>query len=257
MTSFPDKALLEEVAAEMEEQERKKKELQERKDAVKREYLQAVSTGGNGMDLSILHTARSLREAVDKKEYDSILRVLDKAVLPAGHTFGINLCEMDSESLGDWSEPFIRTPSSKRDESIFEYFRFEDSPMGAWQAFLLHQMWHFLPLWWHANYNERTYVYSKEDLSRTFLGKAMVDPGARRYMLMLRSDVDSLNVDALDLSPEIVRDNRQYYVSCCFWTDFGGLKREYVKISLTDGRLDEFFDFEQRTLFKYDCGILF
>lgn len=136
MTSFPDKDLLEEVAAEMEERERKKQELQEHKGAVKKEYLQAVQTSGNGMDLNMLNTARSLREAVDRKEYDSIPGVLDKAVLPAGHTFGIKLCEMDSDSLGDWSEPFIRTPSGKRDKSIFEYFRFEDSPTGAWQAFL-------------------------------------------------------------------------------------------------------------------------
>lgn len=257
MTSFPDKALLEEIAAEMEERERKKKELQERKDAVKREYLQAVSTGGNGMDLSMLHTARSLREVVDKKEYDSIPGVLDKAVLPAGHTFGIKLCEMDSDSLGDWSEPFILTPDGMRDESIFDFFSFEDSPAGAWQAFLLHQMWQYLPLWWHANYNERTYVYSKEDLSRTFLGKAMVDPGARGYMTLLRCDIDSLDVDALDLSPEIVRDNGIYYVSCCFWTDFGGLEREYVKLTLKDGRLDEFFEFDLETLFEYNCGIVF
>ena len=63
MTSFPDKALLEEVAAEMEERERKKKELQVRKDAVKREYLQAVSTGGNGMcrKKPILRSGRSSR----------------------------------------------------------------------------------------------------------------------------------------------------------------------------------------------------
>ena len=257
MTSFPDKALLEEVAAEMEERERKKKELQERKDAVKREYLQAVSTGGNGMDLSMLHTARSLREVVDKKEYDSIPGILDKAVLPAGHSFGIKLCEMDSESLGDWSEPFIQTPDGTRDKSIFDFFRFDDSPMGAWQAFLLQQLWQYRPLWWHANYNERASVYSKEDLSRTFLGKAMVDPGARGYMTLLRCDIDSLDVDALDLSPEIVRDNGIYYVSCCFWTDFGGLEREYVKLTLKDGRLDEFFEFDRETLFEYNCGIVF
>lgn len=209
------------------------------------------------MDFTMLHTARSLRGAVDRKKYDSIPGVLDKAVLPAGHTFGINLCEMESDSLGDWSEPFILTPGGKRDESIFKYFRFADSCTGAWQAFLLLQMWLYLPLWWHANYDQRTYVYSKEDLSRTFLGKAKVDPGVRRYMLMLRNDVDSLDVDALDLSPEIVRDKRIYYVSCCFWTEFGGLKREYVKITLTGGRLYEFFEFDRGTLFKYNCGILF
>ena len=64
-------------------------------------------------------------------------------------------------------------------------------------------------------------------------------------------------MDALDLAPEIVLDNGIYYVSCCFWSDFGGLEREYVKITLKDGRLDEFFEFDLETLFEYNCGIIF
>ena len=257
MTSFPDDAFLEEARAAMTEWEQRKKEMQERKDAVKKEYLQAVANGRNGIDLSMVHTAHALRGVVYNKEYDSILRVLDKAVLPTGHTFDIEPCDMEGDSLGDTSKTFVLRPDGARDESIFEYFQFEDSCTGAWQAFLLHQMWHYLPLWWHANYDERTYVYTKEDLSGTFLGKAMVDPRARRYMHMLGSEIDSLDVDALDLSPEIVRNKGVYYVSCCFWTDFGGLKREYVKIVLTDGRLDEFFEFDRGTLYEYNCGILF
>ena len=247
MTSFPDKALLEEVAAEMEERERKKKELQERKDAVKREYLQAVSTGGNGMDLSMLHTARSLREVVDKKEYDSIPGVLDKAVLPAGHTFGIKLCEMDSESLGDWSKPFIQMPDGKRRESIFAFFRFERSSMGAWQAFLLHQMWHYLPLWWHANYDRRHYHYSQEDAPvfdrplPYFQKKVIINPDFSRF----------------ELSPEVYHESGDYYVSSCFWSSFGGLIREYAKLTFKEGMLDGFFVFDEKTLVECDCGILF
>ena len=247
MTSFPDKALLEEVAAEMEEQERKKKELQERKDAVKREYLLAVSTGGNGMDLSMLHTARSLREVVDKEKYDSIPGVLDKAVLPAGHTFGIKLCKMESGSLGDWSEPFIQTPDGKRSESIFEFFRFEDSSMGVWQAFLLHQMWHYLPLWWHANYDRRHYHYSQEDAPvfdrplPYFQKKVIIYPDFSRF----------------DLSPEVYHEGGDYYVSSCFWSSFGGLIREYAKLTFKEGMLDGFFVFDEKTLVEYDCGIVF
>ena len=247
MTSFPDKTLLEEVAAEMEERERKKKELQVRKDAVKREYLRAVSTGGNGMDLSMLHTARSLREVVDKEEYDSIPGVLDKAVLPAEHSFGIKLCEMDSESLGDWSKPLVQMPDGKRSESIFEFFRFEDSSMGVWQAFLLHQMWHYLPLWWHANYDWRHYHYSQEDAPvfhdplPNFQKKVFISPDFSRF----------------DLSPKVYNEGEVYYISSCYWTGFGGLIREYAKMSFKEGMLDGFFVFDEQTLVEYDCGIVF
>lgn len=247
MTSFPDKALLEEVAAEMEERERKKKELQERKDAVKREYLQAVSTGGNGMDLSMLHTARSLREAVENNEYGSILSVLDKAVLPSGFAFGVRSCDMEGDSLGDWSKPFVQMPDGKRSESIFEFFRFEDSSMGVWQAFLLHQMWHYLPLWWHANYERRHYLYSHEDAPifdrplPYFKKKVMISPDFSRFNLV----------------PEVYHESAEYYISGCFWTDFGGLIREYAKLTFKDEMLDGFFVFDEKTLVEYDCGICF
>ena len=41
------------------------------------------------------------------------------------------------------------------------------------------------------------------------------------------------------------------------WTDFGGLKREYVEISLLDGKLDKPFLFDQKVIHRYDCGIMF
>ena len=124
----------------MAEIERRKKEIQERKDAVKKEYQRVVSCSKNVTDDSMVKAAQALREAVYNNEYDSILSVLDKAVLPSGHVFGVRPCDMEGDSLGDWSRPFIRKPDGKRSESIFEFFRFEDSSMGVWQAFLLHQM---------------------------------------------------------------------------------------------------------------------
>lgn len=163
MTSFPDDAFLEEARAAMAEIERKKKEKQERKDAVKKEYQRVITSGKNMVNSAMVQTAQTLREAVENNEYGSILSVLDKAVLPSGFAFGVRSCDMEGDSLGDWSKPFVQMPDGKRSESIFEFFRFEDSSMGVWQAFLLHQMWHYLPLWWHANYDRRHYHYSQED----------------------------------------------------------------------------------------------
>lgn len=248
MTSFPDEALLEEAKAAMAEIERKKKEMQERMDAVKKEYQRVVSCSKNITDHSMVKAAQALREAVDSNEYDSILRVLDKAVLPSGYTFGIKPCVTEGDfNLGDWSKPFIQMPDGKRSESIFEFFRFEDSSTGAWQAFLLHQMWHCLPLWWHANYDWRHYHYSQEDAPvfdsplPYFQKKVIIYPDFSRF----------------DLSPEVYHEGGVYYISSCFWTSFGGLIREFAKLTFKEGMLDGFFVFDEQTLVEYDCGIVF
>ena len=213
-----DDIFLQEAIPATTEWERKKQELQERKDAVKKEYFQVVSTGRDLAVHSMVEIARFLREVVDKEEYGSILRILDKAILPTGHAFGIKVCNMESDSPGDTSIPFIRMPDGEQDEAIFEFFRFEESPWGAWQAFLLHQMWHYLPLWWHANYEWRHYHYSQEDTPifkhplPYFEKKVMISPDFLHF----------------DLAPGIYHEDKKYYISCCFWTSFGGLIREYA-----------------------------
>ena len=248
MTSFPDDAFLEEAKAAMTEWERRKKEIQERKDAVKKEYLRVVACSKNMADRSMVKTAQALREAVDNNEYDSILRVLDKAVLPSGYTFGIKPCVTEGDfNLGDWSKPFVQMPDGKRSESIFEFFRFEESSMGVWQAFLLHQMWHYLPLWWHANYDWRHYHYSQEDAPvfhdplPYFQKKVIISPDFSRF----------------NLTPEVYNEGEVFYISSCYWTSFGGLIREYAKLTFKEGKLDGFFVFEEQTLVEYDSGIVF
>ena len=240
MTSSPDDSLLEYAKRATEEYEQRKREQEALRKAARERFLEAATTIENGCSSAHINVAHLLQDAA-KGDYGSIMGILDKASLPKGMSFGIKECEMKSNSLGEESKPFVRTPDGKRDYSIFKYFRFEDSVMGAWQAFLLHQLWHYLPLWWHANYDRRIYVYSKEDLPETLLGQAMVGP----------------DMDNLDLAPELYYGNGKAYISCCFWTDFGGLIKEYVELTLAEGMLEDSFFTEEKTLFKYDCGICF
>ena len=240
MTSSPDDSLLEYAKRATEEYEQRKREQEALRKAARERFLKAATTIENGCSSAHINVAHLLQDAA-KGDYGSIMGILDKASLPEGMSFGIKDCEMESNSLGEESKPFVRTPDGKRDYSIFKYFRFEDSVMGAWQAFLLHQLWHYLPLWWHANYDRRIYVYSKEDLPVTPLGQAMV----------------GLDMDNLDLASELYYGYGKAYISCCFWTDFGGLIREYVELTLAKGMLEDYFFTEEKTLFKYDCGICF
>lgn len=228
--------------------EQRKREEQERKDAVKKEYLRAVATCENKADNSAVHTAQVLREAVYKKEYDTVLKILDKVRLPKGYTFGIRVCKMGGGGLGDESKPYVQKLFGKRSEPIFEFLYFEDSPMGAWQAYLLHQMWHYLPLWWHSNYARRHYHYSSEDA-----------PVFRDPLPYFGEKVVKIFPDfsRFDLSPEIYTMEGKYYISSCFWTSFGGLIREYVVLTMNEERMEDFCVFDEETLVEYNCGIVF
>ena len=204
----------------------------------------------NCPDNPYIDTARKLRDAVARKEYATFLRILDKATLPPGASLEVRECR--ETNFGDESELYILHPDGRRDMDIFETLRFENSPMGAWQAFLLHQMWHYLPLWWHSNYARRRYVYSKEDLKEITLRWSMEDSFLRRHLNLL-----GCRVASQDLAPEILLEDGKYHLSCCFWSDFGGLIREYAQLALVDGRMEGFSIFDEKVLFAYDCGILF
>ena len=151
--------------------------------------------------------------------------------------------ECEHRGAGSVSRLVIETAENVRESNIFNYLKFEDSPMGAWQAYLLCQMWHYLPLWWHANYDKRDYIYTREDFSDI---THFIDRG--------------FNADVLkdfNVNPEIYGNDGKYYISCCFWTDFGGLKREYVEVSIKDNRVEGMFVFDEKVIYEYQCGILF
>ena len=41
------------------------------------------------------------------------------------------------------------------------------------------------------------------------------------------------------------------------WTEFGGLIREYTEIRFANNKMESAFEFKRKTLFHYECGILF
>ena len=185
--------------------------------------------------------AKSLKKLVEEKSYQDIIKLLDKVSLPSAMKLGVQECE--HQGSGATSRLFIDSPENARDYNIFEHLKFEDSPMGAWQAYLLCQIRHYLPLWWHANYDRRDYIYTREDFADI---THFIDRG--------------FNVDVLkdyDVNPEIYGKEGKYYISCCFWTEFGGLRREFVEISLESNRFESLFVFDDKVLYEYQCGIMF
>jgi len=59
-----------------------------------------------------------------------------------------------------------------------------------------------------------------------------------------------------ELAPRVYRTGDYYFISVCYWSEFGGLIREYVELRLDNGKLSEFVNFRNDTIYKYDCGFL-
>ncbi len=58
------------------------------------------------------------------------------------------------------------------------------------------------------------------------------------------------------ISPDVVFADGKFYVSCCYFTNFGGMIQETVEIAIDNGKAS-FHVIEQKTLVEYDCGIRF
>lgn len=221
-----------------EERENAEREQLEHKAVCSENYAKLVSLSNNN---EFIQKAQSLFELVKKKDYGDILKLLDKASLPS--TMKLDVQECNQQGTGSVSRLFVNTPNNERIFDIFDHLRFEDSIMGAWQAFLLNRLDHYLPLWWHANYNKRDYIYTKEDFDHI---THFIDRGFDKSVL-----------EEYNIAPEIKGGNGKYYISCCYWTDFGGLRREFVEISLIDNKLKGAFVFDEKVIHKYECGIMF
>ena len=225
-----------------EEEKRKTEQEHERhKTECSENYSKWANSKNNSCGKDYIRLAQSLMDLVRQQKYNEFLNLLDKASLPSTMTLGVKECIR--QGAGDRSRLCVKRSDDAFTFNIYGYLEFENTAMGAWQAFLIDRLWHSLPLWWHDNYNKRDYIYSKEDINKI---THFVD-----------RDFDASILEKYDLTPEIYGENGRYYISCCYWTDFGGLKREYVEIKLLDGKLDKTFLFDQKVIHSYDCGIMF
>lgn len=218
-----------------EEQEKKEKELEAKK-------TKAFDNFKSGTRASIqpdrIDKCQQLRDFVHAKNYQCILESFSNIHLPVGYKLDINFAE--GKGSGDHSTLIVRTPAGDVC-NVFDAITVDDSPMGALEVYLLYEMWHYLPLFWHTNYASRTYIYATEELGNIL-------------------DFHGNKIDVIaqfDVSPIVSKNKNKYYVSCCYWSNWGGLVRELVEIEIKDNKVVNIFDVDTTTLYKYDCGILF
>lgn len=238
------------------ERQRQEKLRQEKVDAALQAY-DAVSGLNCCTSYDYISIARSLLRIVKGKRYDAISKCLDKISLPKEYELKIKECEQSG--IGDKSKPYIKLPDGDQDFNIFKYLNVEQSCMGAWQAYLLYTLWHVLPLWWHANYDSRDYVFSEEDAM--FHNMETITELAKFNKEELDENSVALEVAYklrnVDATLKVINRDDKYYVSCCYWTMFGGLIREFVEITIQDNKVKEFVPFKKDLLIEFECGIKF
>lgn len=222
------------------EHEAKEKLEKEKKAAVKAAFQSATQSNADFSSIG-----KSLHQLAQDKKYGSFLQCLDKIKLPNGARLIVEECDNGTSDIGDESKLLIKLPNGETDEDIFKHLIVEQSPMGAWQAYLLHTLWHVLPLFWHANYSARDYVFCKDDAN-----------SVSTFQEEDHSAIIEL-ISKFEVAPEVRSKDNKYYVSGCYWSDFGGLIREYFELTFDGNKVTSIFQFDSKTLHKYNCGILF
>lgn len=187
--------------------------------------------------------SKDLYVQVQKEEnYPSIMKYLPDLSLPQRASLHVEKCRM--EGSGDESKLFVEAPEGAYDLSIWDYITVKDNEEGAWSAYLLYNLWHVLPLFWHANYNRRFYLFDPEYID-------FIQP-------MNKEDGESLRAAMKPryTYPDVIKADGKYYVSCCYFSNFGGLIQETIEITINNGNAS-FHEIEKNTLLKYDCGVRF
>ena len=241
----------------LQEQERKE---QERKASLAL-YLQRYSAQRMAVPEACLEVAYSLLRAVKERKYTTLLAHLDHLHLPEGKNLFVQF--PSHHGCGDRSRLYVAdsmygqemghfflyyddnrkpAPYDERSYNILHHLRVDDTLMGAWQALLVSQLWHVLPIWWHGAYDERRYIFTMEHL--------------RQLVALPRKDRSALHLQPSDytVTPEYVEAGKGcYYFTWCYWTEWDGLIRETLQVTICDS-VASVLHLDEETLHRYDCG---
>lgn len=222
-------------------------ELDRRIEKLKEQKKQDLATFDTAFDkphdndfLTLCNIGEHLISAIKEKDYDSILNVLDKLSLPKG--FFLKVEEAQQHRLDNESNIFLEADGDTYDDSeIWDYIHVENSIHGAWQAYLLNRLRHILPLYGHALYDSRTYIYCSS-------GKDITVP-EDIYSSYLGEEESKQLANLTNLEPDIVEFDGKYLISCCYLDYDHSLIREIVAVSISNDTAS-FNDIGQKYLIK-------
>ena len=185
----------------------------------------------------------------DAEQYDKLTECLSEINVADGYTLNVSLCKTPQDGeyfIGSDSYLYVADKEGKQEMDIFKFLKVTNSVKGAWQAFVLHELWHILPHYWHGIYNYRTFVFDKQDLQKVL-----------DSVYKIPHTYDAIDGAKYDVRPQITTNGHNYFVSYCYWNNWEGLVREVVEITIIDGKVTETNNLSKKVEFQYDCGIVF
>lgn len=147
--------------------------------------------------------------------------------------------------MGDHTGFMLYWENEIDEEALFRYIRLEMSEQGVWQLYLLKTTPCVMPAYWHGEYMKRKFIFDKYDL----------------YGIEALNDYDLTDLIACPVVwpsvslEHLAKDSVVAHVFCCYWNDWKGLIREHVKMTLKNGRVEEYEIMEDLVIYKYHCGI--
>ena len=137
--------------------------------------------------------------------------------------------------------------------SILNYFDVPFTQEGLMQAWILNNIEEFLPRTWHANYNDKHFIFSEEDIDELF-----PEQSEGESCFCSREEccdkVNALNIAAL--LPIITMNETTAILTYSYWSDWNGLVKITMSIEKNDNSVS-FGQSKKEILVKYDCGIIF
>ena len=126
----------------------------------------------------------------------------------------------------------------KKDKNIWKLFEVEKTIQCSWQIYLLFRSSSLMPAFDHA-YNQRRLLFLPEELD----------------WIIKRCGINDIKDASIKYSlyPYVCLYKDNAYISCCFWNDWKGLVREYVRVVFNKNKIIGIEVLGEKTLYQYDC----
>lgn len=193
---------------------------------------------------------RTNQDSLKAKGDDAVLWDLDSLSLDEGFHLGGHLAEQ--KGMGDESYFYVFGENGMEDNDILKYVNVDETPMGAWEIYLLMTSSTVLPTYWHGGYKERKFILYRDSIYEDDIMSIQALNTSDLSLLLAQEKLLLPSVDVKYGTKVMTAD-----IYCCYWNEWEGLVREHIQMQIRNGKVVSYENKGKFVIYKYDCGIFF